>query len=140
MLLPAVMPKPDPRAGDAAAARTIPANESPWQAEVKIESLVEDIRQIFVEVDAQWAVPSPWAPEEIIRRTRVAYDFANTQVVGFLKGFEPDSAIEYVVSGDAGRLVHTGLVSVQLQPPAMSSTVPLQSLSLPSQVVSAPSW
>ena len=33
-----------------------------------------------------------------------------------LRGWEG----EYVVSGDAGRLVHTGLVSVQLQPPGAS--------------------
>jgi HK97 family phage portal protein len=32
-------------------------------------------------------------------------------------GFEPDSCVDAVVSGDYTRLVHTGLNSVQLQPP-----------------------
>jgi len=33
------------------------------------------------------------------------------------EGFTPESATEAVISGDLSRLVHTGLVSVQLQPP-----------------------
>jgi hypothetical protein len=34
-----------------------------------------------------------------------------------IAGFEPDSARDAVISNDLARLVHTGLVSVQLQPP-----------------------
>lgn len=34
-------------------------------------------------------------------------------------GFEPKTVIDAVTSGDLSRLVHTGLVSVQLQPPGM---------------------
>lgn len=41
-----------------------------------------------------------------------------TTVTGYVKeGFTPASAIDVVDSGDITRLVHTGLVSVQLQPP-----------------------
>jgi HK97 family phage portal protein len=35
-------------------------------------------------------------------------------------GFEPDSCVDAVVSGDYTRLVHTGLNSVQLQPPQVN--------------------
>lgn len=35
-------------------------------------------------------------------------------------GFEPDSVIDAVTSGDLTRLVHSGLVSVQLQPPGLA--------------------
>ena len=37
---------------------------------------------------------------------------------GYIRdGFTPASAIAAVLAGDEGLLVHTGLVSVQLQPP-----------------------
>lgn len=36
-------------------------------------------------------------------------------------GFTPESAVQAVDTGDTGRLEHTGLVSVQLQPPGASS-------------------
>jgi phage portal protein BeeE len=36
-------------------------------------------------------------------------------------GFEPASAVEAVTSGDFSRLTHSGLVSVQLQPPGQGS-------------------
>ena len=37
-------------------------------------------------------------------------------------GFRPDTAVDAITSGDMNRLVHTGLFSVQLQPPG--STTP----------------
>jgi hypothetical protein len=41
-----------------------------------------------------------------------------TTIVNLIKdGFEPDSAVQAVVAGDLSMLKHTGLVSVQLQPP-----------------------
>jgi hypothetical protein len=46
-------------------------------------------------------------------------------------GFEPDSAVDAVISGDLSRLVHTGLVSVQLQAPGTQ---------LPKQVARAEFW
>jgi hypothetical protein len=67
-------------------------DEPPWQAEVKIESLVEDIRQVFVELDAKWGTPSPWNVDELIRRVNVANDFARKQVVAFLAQYESDGA------------------------------------------------
>lgn len=39
-------------------------------------------------------------------------------------GFEPDTVIDAVTSGDLSRLVHTGLVSVQLQPPGTVPALP----------------
>lgn len=39
-------------------------------------------------------------------------------ITGLVKeGFTPESAVDAVTSGDMSRLVHTGMVSVQLQPP-----------------------
>ena len=58
-----------------------------WQAEVKIESLVEDIRQIYIEVDARWATPMQWDPDKVVDRVRIGHEFAMTQVVAFLKQF-----------------------------------------------------
>ena len=39
-------------------------------------------------------------------------------------GFDPDSAVEAVTSGDLSKLVHTGLYSVQLQPPGLPAPNP----------------
>lgn len=64
--------------------------ELPWQAEVKIESLVEDVRQLFVEVDAKWGTPVAWSLDEIIRRVRVANDYAKNEVLKFLAQYEAD--------------------------------------------------
>jgi portal protein len=36
-----------------------------------------------------------------------------------MAGYEPDSVVEAVTAGDLSRLVHSGLVSVQLQPPGV---------------------
>lgn len=63
-------------------------NEPPWQAEVKIESLVEDVRQIFIEVDAKWGTPVAWSMDELTRRARLANEFARQQVLEFLGQYE----------------------------------------------------
>jgi hypothetical protein len=63
-------------------------DQPPWQVEVKVESLVEDVRQLFIEADAQWAAPMPWGLDEVIRRLRVAHDFTNKEVVAFLAAFD----------------------------------------------------
>ncbi|MEE8169469.1 MAG: hypothetical protein V3T70_02880, partial [Phycisphaerae bacterium] len=63
-------------------------NEPPWQAELKIESLVEDVRQLFIEVDAKWGTPTAWNIDEVVRRVRVANDFTRKQVLQFLAQYE----------------------------------------------------
>ena len=64
----------------------LPGQDQPnWQAEIKIESLIEDVRQLFVEVDARWANPAPWDLETIVDRVRTAHEFASTKVVSLLK-------------------------------------------------------
>jgi hypothetical protein len=64
----------------------LPGEAGPnWQADVKIESLIEDVRQLFIEVDARWAHPVPWDMQAIIDRVRTAHDFATNQVVAVLK-------------------------------------------------------
>lgn len=59
-----------------------------WQGEIKIESLVEDVRQIFVELDAKWGTPVAWAPDAIVERVKTAHEFATEKVVKFLEQFE----------------------------------------------------
>lgn len=65
----------------------LPGADKPnWQAEVKVESLIEDVRQLFVEVDARWGQPGPWDPQIAVDRAKTAYEFATTRVVALLKG------------------------------------------------------
>jgi HK97 family phage portal protein len=49
-------------------------------------------------------------------------------------GFEPKSAIAAVTSGDKSRLVHTGLLSVQLQPPGVVAPTATNGKGNPDQV------
>lgn len=64
----------------------LPGENNPnWQAEVKVESLIEDVRQLFIEVDARWANPIQWDPEAAVDRVRTAFNFATNQVVALLQ-------------------------------------------------------
>lgn len=63
-------------------------DQPPWQAEIKIESLVEDIRQIFIEADANWSMPMAWNTEEVVRRVTIASEFTRNEVVNFLQQYE----------------------------------------------------
>jgi hypothetical protein len=66
----------------------LPGKDKPnWQADVKIECLVEDVRQLYLEVDAQWMNPVQWDHNTIVERIRTAHDFLTTRVVEFMKGF-----------------------------------------------------
>ncbi len=72
----------------------LPGKDKPnWQAEVKIESLVEDVRQLFIEIDARWANPVKWDPQVVADRVKTAHEFATNEVVEFLqqlgRGHEP---------------------------------------------------
>lgn len=67
----------------------LPGKDKPnWQAEVKIESLIEDVSQLFLEVDARWANPVPWDHDTIIERLKIAQEFTTTRVVEFLRGLD----------------------------------------------------
>jgi hypothetical protein len=55
-----------------------------WQAIVKVESLVEDVRQLYIEVDARWANPFQWNPQSVVDCVKTTHDFATTQVADFL--------------------------------------------------------
>jgi hypothetical protein len=59
----------------------------------------------------------PFLREDVKDQAEILGRDATTIVTLIKDGFEPDSAVQAVVSGDLSRLVHTGLVSVQLQPP-----------------------
>lgn len=63
---------------------TRPENPN-WQAEVKIESLIEDVRQLFIEVDARWGQPGPWDPGVVVERAKIAHEFATTRIVELLQ-------------------------------------------------------
>jgi hypothetical protein len=59
----------------------------------------------------------PFMREDAADAAKIQMDEAAT-IGGLIKdGFEPQSAIDAVKNHDWSRLVHTGLVSVQLQPP-----------------------
>lgn len=58
-----------------------------WQATMRVESLMEDPKQLFIEVDARWANPVQWSADEAANRLRIAYDFSTKQVVSFLEHF-----------------------------------------------------
>jgi hypothetical protein len=65
----------------------LPGKDQPnWQAEIKIESLVEDVAQLYIEVDARWANPVPWDHDTIIERVKITHEFINTRIVDFLQG------------------------------------------------------
>lgn len=61
------------------------ADQPNWQAELKIESLIEDVRQVFIEIDARWAQPCPWDPETVVQRGRTVYEFLTTRVIEMLR-------------------------------------------------------
>ena len=64
----------------------LPGPDQPnWQAEVKIETLVEDVRQLFIEVDARWAKPGNWDTAAVLDRIRTAHRFTTNEVVKFLQ-------------------------------------------------------
>ncbi len=64
----------------------LPGKDKPnWQAEIKVESLVEDVRQLFIEVDARWANPVKWDTQAVVDRITTAHQFMSTQVVEFLQ-------------------------------------------------------
>jgi len=64
----------------------VPGEGKPnWQAEVKVESLIEDVRQLFIELDARWAGTHQWTSRLIVERVKTAHQFAMTQLLDFLK-------------------------------------------------------
>lgn len=64
----------------------VPGDGKPhWQADVKVESLVEDISQIYIEVDARWPQPAAWNLDVLTQRIAEAHTFATTNVVAFLQ-------------------------------------------------------
>ncbi|GMU35690.1 MAG: hypothetical protein HS101_18860 [Planctomycetia bacterium] len=64
----------------------LPGPDKPnWQAEVKVETLIEDVRQLFIEVDARWAQPGPWDPQVAVDRAKIAHEFTTTRIVELLK-------------------------------------------------------
>ena len=65
----------------------LPGPDKPnWQAEIKIESLVEDVAQLYIEVDARWANPVQWDHNTIIERVKTTHEFITTRIVDFLQG------------------------------------------------------
>ncbi|MCA9256379.1 MAG: hypothetical protein KDA33_12115 [Phycisphaerales bacterium] len=58
-----------------------------WQATMRVESLMEDPKQLFIEVDARWPNPTQWSADEAANRLRTAFDFSTNQVVSFLEQF-----------------------------------------------------
>lgn len=82
-------------AGSLATVINVPQGAELWYDDRDIPALKEDVQVAAGVVQTQAAT-----------------------IAGLVKeGFTPESAKDAVISGDLSRLVHTGLVSVQLQPP-----------------------
>lgn len=65
----------------------LPGEDMPnWQAEIKIESLIEDVRQLFIEVDARWANPMGWDIDAVVDRLKTAHSFATGPVIQMIQG------------------------------------------------------
>jgi hypothetical protein len=59
----------------------------------------------------------PFVQEDVKDAAEIRQMWATTMSQLINAGYEPDSVTDAVTSGDLTRLVHSGLVSVQLQPP-----------------------
>jgi hypothetical protein len=55
--------------------------------------------------------------QDVAEEARIRQTQAQTIVTLIRDGFEPESAVEAVITGDLRRLRHTGLISAQLRPP-----------------------
>lgn len=62
-----------------------------WQAEIKIESLIEDVRQLFVELDARWANAVAWDLNTVVERLTTAHAFATGQVTQMIQGLSREA-------------------------------------------------
>ncbi|MBI5765568.1 MAG: hypothetical protein HZA51_18825 [Planctomycetes bacterium] len=70
----------------------LPGEDMPnWQAEIKIESLIEDVRQLFIEVDARWANPMGWDVDSVVDRLKTAHAFATGPVIQMIQGMGRES-------------------------------------------------
>lgn len=70
----------------------LPGEDMPnWQAEIKIESLIEDVRQLFIEVDARWANPMGWDVDAVVDRLKTAHAFATGPVIQMIQGMGRES-------------------------------------------------
>ncbi len=56
-----------------------------WRAAVKVENLLEDPRQLYIEVDASWGNPIPWNARAMTDRVKTVHEFAGNQVAAFLQ-------------------------------------------------------
>lgn len=56
-----------------------------WRAAVKVENLLEDPRQLYIEVDASWGNPIAWNAQAMTERVKTVHEFASRQVATFLQ-------------------------------------------------------
>lgn len=58
-----------------------------WQLQLKIESLLQDPSQLYLEADAHWPQPTQWSKEAIRLipdRLRILNDYLRSEVISFL--------------------------------------------------------
>lgn len=69
----------------------------------------------------------PFLRIDVTDQANIQHTYATTINSLIVNGFEPASAVDAVMAGDMDRLVHTGLLSVQLQPPG-TQLVPVRAI------------
>lgn len=79
----------------------------------------------------------PFLREDIQDQATVKATEASTISSLIMAGFEPDTAVEAVMAGDYSRLVHSGLYSVQLQPPGATKPEPALNGTTPAALMPA---
>ncbi|MBX9678370.1 MAG: hypothetical protein K2X38_06370 [Gemmataceae bacterium] len=63
-------------------------SQTEWQVDVKVESLLEDPSQLFLEADADWSMPRDWnndALAEEVQRLGIVQAFLNENILKFLQ-------------------------------------------------------
>lgn len=66
----------------------------------------------------------PFLREDVMDQAEILSRMMLTIESGIRAGFQPDTIVDAVVSGDLSRMKHTGLYSVQLQPPIPDGPAP----------------
>jgi phage portal protein BeeE len=99
---------------------------------------LESVMQVPPGANLWFDARVPFMREDAQDIAAVAQSQASTITTLVREGFEPDSVIQAVANNDMSLLKHTGLLSVQLQPPGMAAPSEPQQPGLPKLAKSRP--